>query len=387
MTLAVCLFSILLSACKRDLPISNEVNSSNENFENAFTAIELPKPNIDYLNYINNTEENQEQKKFNTALYYLSKAIIEVCNDPNLISNVKSNFVDATTVSFDNLMKNADISLVIKNSLLSDNQTYEKLLLDLKLDGIDFYPTIELSNSNSENIKIAESPIICAGIPYEYYTNSDTLGGYIMAWNLKSEGSVEVLINEDKKNIISSPVFIVNGTTDYIAKVEIGNSMMLKNVKVEQSPIIQAQWNTQYSGFRIDYRYETDRYSNYRYTGSIQTTNGVYEQDVEGGLICNVHKNDIGKNIVPRWGSLRLNNSFRPEIDTYIESYYVTYEYDWYASFQFVTVSNTQLGPLNYKCRMRKSHEYYQIIRSVKNTHVTHYGKGFINIYNPCCLI
>ena len=81
---------------------------------------------------------------------------------------------------------------------------------------------------------------------------------------MKSEGSTEVLINEDKKNIISSPVFIVTGSTDYIAKVEIGNSMMLKKLIVQQTPGLLGLWKTQYSGFKIDYRYESDKYSNYK---------------------------------------------------------------------------------------------------------------------------
>lgn len=383
LVILICAATGIFVACNKEVIVPNEGTNSNTLYE--YNSVILPKLPINLITYLNNSNENNDQKGYNISIYYLSKAITEVCRRQDLLNIIFSNFNQNSLIKLEDLMVIPEISVVVNEYLTIENQNYDELINKMKIDNVDYYPTIEFSNQSSGFMSTSEVPIVATGIPYEYYTNIDTLGGFVAAWQITENELISVLINENKKDNITAPVFIVNGATDYIVEVEIGNSNLIKKQKVEESPIIQAQWRTQYSGFKIDYRYESDKYSNYRFTGVIHTVNGPHSPDEKGGLICNVHKRDIGKSIVPRWGSLQLNNTINSEMDIYIESYYVTYEYDWYSTLKTVKMQNTQIGTINFKCRMNKPDEFYQIVRSVRNTHQTHYGKGFINVYNPCC--
>lgn len=378
---------ILLFGCEKDIYNnikSNPINNADSVFVN---PINLAEPDTNYLSYIENTDLDETQKNKDLILYYLGEAIFSVCQNENLVEEIIQNSDEEGLLPISELMNNQEAYDIIENRLTELGQNYSSLVSDLNYDDIDYYPVINIANINSTNRIYDTNPIVAAGVSY----SQGATEGNIMAWlNEDNETQTEVLVNESNNSELQIPLFVVTLHTDYIEELDTADYNYYFPIKKNDPPSSFSTWYFNTTGYRINYRYESDNYSNFRYTGfhilrSISNNSlSITAQDVTGGLIDNIHKNYVNtNNFQNTTKSLNLNLNFNSTLYNYVASLLVTYEYDWYATKKTLKINGTYVGTVYVKCSMNNASEWYQIPQTNRNTNATYNSKGYIKISNP----
>ncbi len=208
--------------------------------------------------------------------------------------------------------------------------------------------------------------------------------------DILTTAQTEVLVNESNNSELQIPLFVVTLHTDYIEELDTADYNYYFPIKKNDPPSSFSTWYFNTTGYRINYRYESDNYSNFRYTGfhilrSISNNSlSITAQDVTGGLIDNIHKNYVNtNNFQNTTKSLNLNLNFNSTLYNYVASLLVTYEYDWYATKKTLKINGTYVGTVYVKCSMNNASEWYQIPQTNRNTNATYNSKGYIKISNP----
>lgn len=250
-----------------------------------------------------------------------------------------------------------------------------------------YYPIVEFSNRNSTNIITNPNNfVINAGFGYEYYTNIDSNQSFIPGWTINSDTLINVLIDENKKDSISIPIFIVQNYTNITDQSEKNlGDINLDNYKIGN--LYKKITNNLYSynidarctGIKITERYETDNKS------SVFLTESVFENNSFVGFgrgfeLFNIHKRDVNKEIYPIPAKDANSQTVSDKTKYYLTAY-ISYERDWYASKKEVVLT-TPYGNINGDLRMKYNNEWYTKFVSFPNTYLRYNGKGFTDLHN-----
>lgn len=209
--------SIIFSvyACKKDNIFFANKDTTNSTDVIVINPVVLPTINSNLINFINNIETSAQDKNVDIALYYFSKALSKVCTNSDNLNELINLTKNNEFVSYYDLLYSSTFGNELITELSSMNTNYSSLLDLMNYQDAQYYPIVEFSNRNSTNIITNPNNfVINAGFGYEYYTNIDSNQSFIPGWTINSDTLINVLIDENKKDSISIPIFIVQNYTN-----------------------------------------------------------------------------------------------------------------------------------------------------------------------------
>lgn len=374
----------LFIACKKESIIFNNTKEVVDNSNN--NSFFYPKPNISFFNFLSNhLQTDAEDKNIDFALYYLGNAINEVLLDQTSYNSFTFKLEEYNNkLSLDKLIEDTSIFRKLNLALSKYNLDYVSIKSNMIRKNISYFPILEFANPNCELNLVETRPILCVGVNYSINsTNLDSMQEYILGWQYTGDTFDEILISESIRDSTTKPILILSCATNYVSQINYDNplvySINLNKESISKSMSVSADIKKlEYTGFRINERYETSTHSEYWYTGANYYNGSIYGWGT-GYLIEYIHKRDVNKDIVPRNGKFTI---YGVEAEGYIQSYILTFERDWYASNK-VVLFNTPTAQELVNCRMKYANEFYQKVISNKNTHLRYNGTGFIDVKNP----
>ncbi len=366
----VLLCSVLLfNACEKNLVVVDNTTLS-ENEVSLNPIIDFPKSPYSFELYLSMQNSNEEEKNINNSLLALGKAFSVLINNNNYVQKIYSKLSNNDFISINSLILDNEIRNALEFQLSLHSKNLDELLDEMNYEGVDYYPVVYFVNKSNNNLNIENKPIVSCGVSFDD-TNSDTSSEYIMSWF----GNQEILINNEISLNMTSPLFIITNHTNFSnsEKITIKNNEL--NYSLLKSNEVSNIWKNPYTNsYKIMYRYETSKYSEYSFVSCMHTTEGFYDFGKGGFTIHKIHKNDVGKTIrhLKHFTTQSIDN-----INNYLGMIFVTFEKDWYATKKDVLV-NTNFGQKVAKCPMKFHNEYYQIAYLDKNSMLYVSQKGHI---------
>ncbi len=260
-------------------------------------------------------------------------------------------------------------------------------------DSIPYYPNIMVPNAKNCNSNL--NPIIIIGTETYLDSTFNNQGDFAAGWGINNNNINTILINEQQAENTARPIIIINNGTYYVKSCDAG---------LVSTGVVSGHGGNGGSGgsgggggssnykyfyitkFKIDYRYENSRKSEYYLNYKIGVDGEIYNQPEF--LIKKVDKDDIGDDIstYTYLSCLNVNSSGQSYNVNYDKNknyilYGVTYEYDgWYLSHHDIVFTNGMV----FQCKMKFANEYYQVIICPLNMNNGNYiqieGKGYIRI-------
>ena len=298
-----------------------------------------------------------EEALFNLNLLKSAHLIDSEIQDSEIVISViqelrSKNFKDISLISL--TKKAGSTNLSINDSLYSyRNANYNTNI---------YIPNLETSNPNL-------SPIIAIGSDIEDGESPDQ----IIGWYYNESGEKELVYLSEKtamENI--RPIFIVNSILSGQELYPQSNYSKSGDLKKASN---LASINATIDEYKISYRYETSKKSEYSYELGYIFSSGAFQLSGNRTEIREIHKDDINKLFTSDFSIWQLNHL------TDVKSLcVVTFEYDWYASEKPVSLepfTNEFIG-----CRMKYYDEWYQVLCFELNvdTTVEQSTKGLLKV-------
>ncbi len=234
------------------------------------------------------------------------------------------------SVSFDILIND------IMNCLGYSVTDYDDLISQMIYEGDYYKPSIYFYNIN--HFTQIDHYYIALG---EAANDTDQ----IAALCISPDSIKEVLLSEEDSTL-TYPLLIINNGTDDIAALNEPNGQVFEpyTAKTLGQDIIDE--------YRLDKRHERRGRSEYSLDRVYFTSSGGFRSGGYRERIRKVKSSDIG--------SKKFTQDY-PLLTLYDGQWFVTFEYDWYASKKFIWVSsdNGSPGGKSVGCRMKWSSGYY----------------------------
>ncbi len=361
-----------LSACTNEyLHPKDELIASTQ-----FVKIDFPIENL-----IKN-KLDPEDELINSRLYILMEAFEEIIKKNNVrnftLEELKANngelsiqklaqksndFKTTLEIAIDQVIKHKNISDLSSKDFIRKNEEILK-------NGNVFYETgIYIPNLETADFSLA--PIVAIGTDIDYdniqgWDYMNELEGYdddfIPARIYDEQGGYQnLIIGEEGVLNTTRPVLIMNVFNEDITIIPFTQETNKNQMTV--------------NAYQIDHRYDVSRKSEYRITTRTSSLTTTQVGNGTGFNIAKVHKNDIGKPFY----NVNYNVFYSPFIQNPVGAWFVTFEYDWWASKKFVAVNVGQESQI-FECRMKNLTDWYQTGYITRNSNNTFTSKGFINI-------
>lgn len=190
--------------------------------------------------------------------------------------------------------------------------------------------------------------------------------GYIVGWYYDENDNLnEILINEEEAMNITHPVIII------ISDIQNNKNSSPENIQGTNNKSTKTTVTKTIDEYKINYRYDSSNRSEYSYSLTYVYKNGGIQHGGYREEIAEIHKNDIGvlfTNDFEIWQIAQMNDLF--------SVYFVTFEYDWFASMKNVYIDNVAV-----RCRMTNPSDYYQCLSIIMTDQTTISSeKGYIKV-------
>ncbi len=363
---------LLTIACSKE---ENALNQDPEKENSSFSVNDFPKtPNPIDAKCYTIYEEDPNFEKINEQILEIAIAtrnyfkefpdmkIVEseaksndkeAFNLQSFVLKSSSSFTDQTAAynQLNNLLVNSDFTYQSNSTLR--NETY------------NFFPAVYIPNLAIADFN--KEPIICAAIEVNSsLPEMEEYEGYIVGWYYDENNNLnEILINEQEAMNTTHPVIIIvpdtendkNSSQEDIHKINNKSTKTIVNKTIDE--------------YKINYRYDSSNRSEYSYSVAYVFNNGGIQHGGYREEIAEIHKDDIGvlfTNDYAIWQISQMNDLY--------SVYFVTFEYDWFATKKNVYMDNVGVG-----CRMTNPGDYYQRLSIIMTDQTTISSeKGYIKV-------
>lgn len=352
----VAIIALYITACSKEKLYEQLANNGGVLKNNDYITT-APSPIIELIM----NQADSIDTKFNLVLYELAGGMLNAVKDSSLVSIINSN-TDASTfeIPFAELIRlNSQFKVEIETFLRRNHSqlTYEGVANKLRYLSDEYLPVLYIPNYKTCNFSL--SPIIAIGT--DIYSTNILYEDFIPGWTFNSNGTTnEVIIGQEANIRVANPIIIV--TANIVSATLPYNSSA-------SSTSFNYIYNPKFTKFQIMNRYENSPHSEYQCGQEFIMCDGTLLNQggrcSENFRIKDIHKRDIGKIFDNESVNIKRIGIPAGNILCFsIASFFVTYEYDWYAALKDVIVQNPSSGhqvtQATVRCRMKYGHEWYQ---------------------------
>ncbi|WKK77958.2 hypothetical protein QYS49_13350 [Marivirga salinae] len=341
-------FLIFILSALTYISCQDDLNNELTTFKDSINYITIDEVKLPYINKSHSSflKENGDQFDLFNKNYFSAfddKKTKEVLTELNTTKN-----------------RNSETDYLISINKLFNNSSNRKILThnDLSYESVVYC-------LNKERADFNKKPVVALGGGFKLSSEHDN---YLPAYIIDDVGNkTEFFIGEKETNKLENPVLVISSHTkdsvkadnDKIVYDSIGDHLQEKNRSINNSSY---NYSFNIGSYKIKHRYENSGKSEYNISQMHYYSSDQFQfaNDHKGFNLNDIHRRDIDKELfyvkpfpfMPKFYYRNL---------TYLGTYIVTFECDWYASKKFIAVDGPG-GTKYHQLRMKNSDNFYQRI-------------------------